>query len=124
MADGPSTYGSFMPRRAILPPTSGPAARGVTRCWKVGGLAMDRARGWRWRLLVTLIGAVGFLGWLLAARFFPALATPFRCLAMVWFFGFGAARVLMDLNGSPKGQVTLRRRLPFNLEGGTRDGRL
>jgi hypothetical protein len=84
---------------------------------------MDRVRGWHWRLLVTVIGAGGFLGWLLAARDFPDLATPFRCLAMVWFFAFGAARVSMDFN-LPREEPILRRRAPFSLEGGPRDDRI
>jgi hypothetical protein len=44
-------------------------------------------------LCVTLLGVVGFLGFLAAARMNEAGSAPFDVIALVWFATFGAIKI-------------------------------
>ncbi len=44
---------------------------------------------------VTMLGVVGFLGLLAAARLSDANAPPFDVFALVWFFIFGAIKLFL-----------------------------
>lgn len=46
-------------------------------------------------LAVTMLGVVGFLGFLLTARMDDVNASPFDVLAFVWFITFGIIRLCL-----------------------------
>jgi hypothetical protein len=46
-------------------------------------------------LAVTVLGAAGFLGFLLAARMNDANASPFDAVAFTWFFTFGVIKLCL-----------------------------
>jgi hypothetical protein len=52
------------------------------------------------RVIVTVAGVAGFLGLLVAAVYFRSAEHVLRLSAFVWFFGFGALRVVFDLRAS------------------------
>jgi hypothetical protein len=43
-------------------------------------------------LTVTVLGVVGFLGFLVAARMDDANSSPFDAMAYIWFFAFGGIK--------------------------------
>jgi len=51
------------------------------------------------RLSITTLGAVGFVGLLLAGHFYAVWATPLRILAILWLFAFGALRYATQWRG-------------------------
>ena len=55
------------------------------------------AAGRRRRLIVSVIGIVGFLLLLLGAHFAGGLQKPLQAAALVWFLAFGVVRFAMDL---------------------------
>src|SRR6202008_126165 len=58
-------------------------------------------------LAVTLLGVVGFLGFLAAARMSNSF--PFDVAAMVWFATFGAIKVALPLLLEKRGDLQDRR---------------
>jgi hypothetical protein len=44
---------------------------------------------------VTILGVVGFLGFLVVARMDSPSASPFDYMAYAWFFTFGAIKMLL-----------------------------
>ena len=52
------------------------------------------------RVILTVAGVAGFLGLLVAAVHAGAPQQVLRISAFVWFFGFGAARIIVDLRAS------------------------
>ena len=52
------------------------------------------AISWPRYLLVTLIGVIGFVALLVSSAYVPPLANPLRLIALIWFFAFGAVRVI------------------------------
>ena len=52
------------------------------------------------RLVVTVAGVGGFLGLLVAAVYAPSAQEGLRIAAFIWFLGFGAVRVILDLRAS------------------------
>ncbi len=46
-------------------------------------------------LCVTLLGVVGFLGFLAAARMNAVDSSPFDVIALVWFAAFGAIKICL-----------------------------
>jgi hypothetical protein len=58
---------------------------------------MIHSSRWLWRTAITGVGVGGFVGLLVTSHYFPSEADPLRVLAMIWFFGFGAARFALDI---------------------------
>jgi hypothetical protein len=46
-------------------------------------------------LLISLVGVGGFIAFLVCSHDHPALAMPLRILALAWFVGFGAFRMIL-----------------------------
>jgi len=58
---------------------------------------MIQSPRWLWRTAISAVGIGGFGGLLVSSHYFPSIADPLRVLAIIWFFGFGAARFALDL---------------------------
>jgi hypothetical protein len=58
---------------------------------------MDQSPRWLWRTAITVAGGVGFVGLLVSSHYFPSAADSLRVFAIIWFFGFGAAKFALDL---------------------------
>jgi len=58
---------------------------------------MIQSPRWISRTAITVAGLGGFVGLLVSSHYFPSAADSLRVLAIIWFFGFGAARFALDL---------------------------
>ena len=87
----------------ILDPRA-PISSGLPGAPRPGALRPNRrSLGSRYlvaRVVVTLAGVAGFLGLLLAAVYVSSGEQVLRVSAFVWFFGFGALRVALDIGAS------------------------
>ncbi len=63
---------------------------------------MSQSSRWLWRSAITAFGAGGFVGLLVSSHYFPSSADSLRALAMIWFFGFGAAKFALDIKTGPE----------------------
>jgi hypothetical protein len=93
--------GALYPRTLdaqALPP------RGQPEALRDGALRRDRlsvaSRYLAARVVVTVAGVAGFLGLLLAAAYVSSGEEVLRISAFIWFFGFGALRVTLDVRAS------------------------
>jgi hypothetical protein len=71
-------------------------------------------------LVVTLIGVGGYLALLIAGAYAHADQATLRATALVWFLGFGAVKIALDVRASH----VLARREPTCRPARRWDGRL
>jgi len=67
---------------------------GEARFGEYRGL-LSPAPGLRAYLFITALGVCGFVGFLVSSSYIPALATPLRILALVWFIVLGVTRAVL-----------------------------
>ena len=69
-------------------------------------------------LAVTVLGIVGFLGFLVVARMESANSSPYDYMAYAWFFAFGAIKFCLPwiLNSGAVANQRIRRNVPPAIE--------